>query len=243
MSARIHIGTSGWYYKHWRGLFYSHEMSAADMLTHYVKEFDTVEINNTFYALPAPDTPRKWREKTPPDFMFAVKASRFLTHVKRLKDSQEALDRFLAVIEPLAEKSGPILFQLPPRWKSNAERLESFLASLPSNRQYSFEFRDPSWHHAQIYDLLRKYNVAFCLTNKGDQDSSIEVTANFTYVRFHGGAPELRGNYTMESLQRWRQRIDLWRNELTDIYVYFNNDWEGFALNNARELKQMLGLL
>jgi uncharacterized protein YecE (DUF72 family) len=240
MESRIRIGTSGWYYKHWKGRFYSAEIAAIDMLSFYVQHFDTVEINNTFYALPALATAQKWREKTPAGFLFAVKASRFLTHLKRLLDTGEGLRKFFDVVEALQEKAGPILFQLPPRWRANPSRLENFLKALPSDYQYVFEFRDPSWFHPEIYRILRDHKMALCITNRRNEDSAIELTSDFAYVRFHGGSPELRGNYDAATLRRWAERIECWRRELRNIYIYFNNDWEGFAIQNAVELRKLL---
>lgn len=242
MIAQVRIGTSGWYYKHWRGRFYAGEIPAIDMLPFYAKEFDTVEINNTFYALPQSETPRKWREKTPPGFLFAVKASRFLTHLKRLLDAGEGLRKFFDVVEGLEEKTGPILFQLPPRWHANPERLETFVSALPGNYRYTFEFRDPSWFSPDIYSILRRHNIALCITNRRDEDSPIELTADFTYLRFHGGDPEARGKYQTSTLRRWAEIFEEWRKNLTAIYIYFNNDWEGFAIDNALELKSLLGV-
>lgn len=238
----IRIGTSGWYYKHWRGRFYAAEIAPIDMLPFYVEHFDTVEINNTFYALPSLDTARKWREKAPEGFLFAVKASRFLTHLKRLLDTDQGLQRFFEVVNGIGGKAGPILFQLPPRWKVNPSRLANFLSALPPNYQYVFEFREPSWFSSEIYSILRDRNAALCITNRHDEDSVIELTAGFTYIRFHGGSQADRGYYRTSTLQRWARQIEQWRSSLRDIYIYFNNDWEGFAIENAIELKRLLGI-
>jgi len=243
MTAEIRIGTSGWYYKHWREKFYEADIAPADMLSFYVQHFNTVEINNTFYALPSLKTAQNWKEKTPANFLFAVKGSRFLTHLKRLLDTKEGLDKFMAVVETLGPKAGPVLFQLPPRWKANPERLENFVQALPSNHgPYVFEFRDPSWFCREIYNILRRNNIALCITNRNNEDSAVEITADFTYIRFHGGDPATRGNYTSETLQRWTKMLNGWRSELKKIYIYFNNDWEGYAIENAFQLRQLLGV-
>jgi uncharacterized protein YecE (DUF72 family) len=240
MAATVRMGTSGWYYKHWRGRFYGDELAPIDMLPFYAGQFDTVEINNTFYALPSLETAQKWREKTPPGFVFAIKASRFLTHLKRLLDTGEGLRKFFEIIESLGEKAGPILFQLPPRWRANADRLSNFISALPTNYRYAFEFRDPSWFSPVIYDILRNRNIALCITNRKDEDSPAELTADFTYIRFHGGAPSTHGKYESATLSRWASTIDDWRSRLDAIYVYFNNDWEGFAIENATELRGLV---
>src|SRR5438270_13006235 len=161
--AKVHIGTSGWHYKHWCGPFYAEKLPASKMLQCYVQYFDTVEINNSFYRLPEKSTFESWRESTPKNFIFAVKASRFLTHNKKLKDPENALNNFLPRAEALGEKLGPILFQLPPRWRINLERLAEFLDALPKYHRYTFEFREPSWLVPQVYELLRRHNAAFCI--------------------------------------------------------------------------------
>lgn len=239
--ADIRIGTSGWHYKHWRGPFYPPDWPATRMLEFYCKSgFDTVEINNSFYRLPSPAAVRAWREATPPGFCFAVKGSRYLTHMKKLKDPDRGLKVFLPLVETLGEKLGPILFQLPPRWRCHAERLGAFLEALPRTHRYSVELRDPSWHCEEVYRLLRAYNVAFCIYHLSGFQSPLAVTADFTYVRLHGPGEAYQGNYAKALLKVWAERIRRWQRDLTAIYVYFDNDQEAFAVKNARELKAIV---
>lgn len=238
MSSSVHIGTSGWHYKHWLGLFYPAKLPAKEMLNFYVQHFDTVEINNSFYHLPSNTTFDAWRENTPPAFLFAVKGSRFITHMKKLKDPASSTAKFFAGAERLQEKLGPILFQLPPHWHANLERLEEFLKTIPKGHQYAFEFREPSWHVAEVYDLLRHHNAAFCIYDFAGKPTPIEITANFTYIRFHGA--NYSGSYTPKQLRDWAVRIRNWRKKLRDVYVYFNNDIGGHAIENAKELERLV---
>jgi uncharacterized protein YecE (DUF72 family) len=238
---QIHIGTSGWHYAHWRGPFYPEKIKAADMLHFYTGRFDTVEINNSFYRLPPIGALEKWRDLTPPEFCFAVKGSRYLTHMKKLKDPKPGLAKFFSRIDHLQKKLGPILFQLPPGWKCNAQRLDSFLAALPRKHRYAFELRDGTWHNTPVYELLRRYNAAFCIYELAGFEAAAEITADFTYVRLHGPlATAYQGSYQTRVLSSWARRIARWRGRLRDIYVYFDNDQEGFAALNAAELKKML---
>jgi uncharacterized protein YecE (DUF72 family) len=241
-AAKLRIGTSGWHYKHWRGLFYPEKLSFPEMFFWYARHFDTVEINNSFYQLPSPEVFTKWREDAPPAFTFAVKASRFITHWKKLKDPESAIQAFLASAECLGDKLGPILFQLPPHWHANPSRLEEFLQALPAKHPYVFEFRDESWNAPQIVDILGRYNAALCLHDWRNRDWPIEITADFTYIRLHGPGGSYDGNYSKQQLQAWADRIISWRNRLTNIFVYFNNDIGGHAVTNAQELKKMLKL-
>jgi uncharacterized protein YecE (DUF72 family) len=229
----LRIGTSGWHYKHWLGPFYPADLPVSEMLNFYQQHFDTVEVNNTFYHLPLESTFENWHRKTPPGFCFAVKASRYLTHMKRLKDPEPGLQKFLPRAELLGNKLGPILFQLPPRWPYDADRLRIFLEALPRQRRYSVEFRDRSWHVPRIYDLLARHQVAFCIYNSEAFRSPMVLTADFTYVRFHGP-----GNYRPAVLEMWRDQIFKWETELKRIYVYFNNDQAGFAVENALQLRK-----
>ncbi|HZQ93342.1 MAG TPA: DUF72 domain-containing protein [Terriglobales bacterium] len=237
---QLRIGTSGWHYKHWRGSFYDERCPASGMLASYVQQFDAVEINNTFYRLPKAETLRVWRDCTPPGFCFALKASRFITHNKKLKDPQNALDRFLPpVVEGLGKKLGPILFQLPPAWAVNAERLEQFLAALPKRLRYAFEFRHPSWHVPPVCEVLRVYNAAFCIFELAGLHSPLEITADFAYVRLHGPGGKYQGSYSDQAIAEWAARIRSWRG-LREVHVYFDNDQAGYAAENALRLKQQL---
>lgn len=238
--ANIRIGTSGWHYKHWVGKFYPEKLPGAKMLAYYFDRFDTVEINNSFYMLPKIETLSAWRDATPKNFEFAIKASRFLTHNKKLKEPENALNNFVPRAEALGEKLGPILFQLPPKWRINVDRLAEFLDALPKYHRYTFEFREPSWLIQPVYDLLRKHNAAFCIYELAGFHSPIEITANWTYIRLHGPGGKYQGSYGDEVMRTWAERIARWSEELKSIYVYFDNDQAGYAAFNALTLKRMV---
>ncbi len=241
MSFEIRIGTSGYHYKHWRGPFYPEGTSAAKMLDYYVRQFDTVELNNSFYRLPTDVAFDQWRKSTPENFVFAVKASRFLTHRKKLKDPENALENFLPRVEHLGPKLGPILFQLPPNWRVNHGRLEALLDILPRKYRYVFELRDRTWITPQIDRLLTKYGAAFCIYELAGFQSPVTVTTDFAYVRLHGpGAGKYQGSYDESRLRRWCRQIAGWSKTLTAVYVYFDNDQAGFAAQNALALKGMV---
>lgn len=243
MTTEVRIGTSGWHYEHWRGPFYPADLPSSKMLAFYLRHFDTVEINNSFYRLPTAECFDGWREATPKGFCFAVKASRFITHRKKLKDPESALEKFLPRVERLREKLGPILFQLPPRWRCNPDRLDDFLAVLPRQDRYAFEFRDPSWHVSPVYQVLRRHNAAFCIFELAGLRSPMEVTADFAYVRLHGPEGAYQGSYDHAALSAWAQRIARWRREQRGIYVYFDNDEAGYAPRNALQLKRLVSRL
>jgi uncharacterized protein YecE (DUF72 family) len=237
----VHIGTSGWHYKHWRGPFYPADLPTSKMLEFYFRHFDTVEINNSFYRLPSEAAFEAWRDATPDGFCFAVKASRFLTHMKKLKDPEQGLGNLMPRVDLLGPKLGPILFQLPPWWEPNLERLEAFLAALPAHHLYAFELRNQSWHSPEVYRLLRQANTAFCIYELAGFHSPIEVTADFSYVRLHGPGGAYQGSYEEHGLGNWAQRIRQWRKELRAVYVYFDNDQSAFAVGNALQLRSMIG--
>jgi uncharacterized protein YecE (DUF72 family) len=238
---QIRIGTSGWHYKHWLGTFYPEKLPASKMLAYYFERFDTVELNNSFYRLPEIQTMVNWREATPKNFLFAVKASRFLTHNKKLKEPEHALNNFLPRAEALGKKLGPILFQLPPKWRINRERLEEFLRALPPYHRYTFEFREPTWLCDDICQLLARYNAAFCIYDIGGFHSPILTTADFAYVRLHGPGNKYQGSYTNRALDAWARQIYEWHASGMSVFVYFDNDQAGYAAQNALTLKNMLG--
>lgn len=238
--AAIHIGTSGWHYPHWRGPFYPEKLPAARMLDFYTQQFDTVELNNTFYRLPPENAVQNWREQTPKGFCFAVKGSRFLTHMKKLKDSGTGITRFFERVDPLRTKLGPVLFQLPPAWEVNAGRLEEFLAALPRRHRYAFELRNPTWHTPEVYGILRRHNAAFCIFEIAGFYSGIQLTANFTYLRLHGPGGAYQGSYQGETLEQWAAHIRKWRSDLRAVYVYFDNDQAAYAVENALTLKRLV---
>ena len=242
MTAKIHIGTSGWHYDHWRGPFYPEDFPTQEMLSFYSDIFDTVEINNSFYQTPKVEAIKNWRKTVPKGFIFAAKASRYITHNKKLKDAKKSLGNILPVLGKLGKSLGPILFQLPPRWHCNSDRLSEFLKALPKKRQFSIEFRDPTWHVPEVYELLKKHNVAFCIFQLGGFESPVEVTADFAYVRLHGPEGKYQGDYDTKTLTMWATQIREWRKKLKDIYVYFDNDQNGYAAKNARKLIELLKL-
>jgi uncharacterized protein YecE (DUF72 family) len=240
MSVGTYIGTSGWHYDHWEGPFYPTGLPDGGFLEYYAGHFGTAEVNNSFYRLPEEKTLIRWRDAVPKDFVFSVKASRYLTHMKKLKDPREPLERLLERVSVLGTKLGPILFQLPPRWRSNSERLEGFLEILPEDHRYAFEFRDPSWFDGEVYGLLAKYRAAFCVYDLGGRISPKEITADFAYVRLHGPGGPYRGRYGVKRLTGWAGVISGWLKEGLDVYCYFDNDEAGYAVQDALGLQQMM---
>lgn len=236
----VRIGTSGWHYDHWRGPFYPPDLPPSQMLAFYAQRFDSVELNNSFYHLPSEQAFEGWRDGTPPGFCFAVKANRYLTHMKKLKDPAAGLARFLPRAEVLGEKLGPILFQLPPHWRVNVERLTAFLAALPARHRYSFELRDPSWHVPPVYAALRRHNAAFCIYDLEGFQSPIEVTADFVYVRLHGPVHAYGGCYAPEALRAWGRRVRRWVAAGLRVFVYFDNDDAAYAVRNALALARLV---
>jgi uncharacterized protein YecE (DUF72 family) len=242
MTCDVRIGTSGWHYAHWAGRYYPEGLPPSQMLSHYVADFDTVELNNSFYHLPKESSFANWRDSVPSRFRFAVKGSRFITHMKKLKDPGEALANFLPRVDLLGRKLGPILWQLPPRWHVNAERLERFLEALPRRHRYAFELRDLTWITPEISELLRRYNAAFCIYELAGYLSPLELTADFTYIRLHGPTShKYQGSYDDATLRSWARRIRKWSKTLKAIYVYFDNDDSAYAVRNAMRLKELVG--
>jgi uncharacterized protein YecE (DUF72 family) len=241
----IRIGCSGWNYAHWRnGVFYPLRLAQRRWLDFYAERFDTVEVNATFYRLPRRSTVANWVEQAPPGFLFTVKASRYLTHIKRLNDVGPGLERFYACIEPLLEspKLGPILWQLPPNFQRDDDRLAAALERLPRGHRHCFEFRHESWFVEETYAVLRQHGVALVIGDRPEVHSfqTHELTADWTFVRFHRGSRGRRGNYSDTELDEWAARFADWSKRI-DVYAYFNNDWEGFAPANALALMDKLG--
>jgi uncharacterized protein YecE (DUF72 family) len=236
------IGCSGWNYADWRTLVYE-GLPARLWLERYAELFDTVEVNTTFYRLPLRSSVARWVEQTPSGFLFSVKASRYLTHVRRLRDLGTGVERFYERIEPLlrAGKLGPVLWQLPESFRRDDGRLASALDRLPRGR-HCFEFRHPSWFAPEVYALLRKRRVALVIGDHPERPfQAHELTADWTFIRFHYGRRGRNGNYSARELDEWARRIARWRTEV-DVFAYFNNDWQGFAVRNALELKRRLGV-
>lgn len=234
------IGTSGWMYDHWKGPFYPSDIETGAMLPTYAETFHTVEINNTFYQLPDAETVVSWCQRSPQDFLFAVKANRYITHMKNLLEPEDPVNNLLDRVSQLGDKLGPILFQLPPGWHVNEDRLASFIDVLPPSRRYAFEFRHPSWYAPEIYELLTSHNCAFCIHDHVDAPSPRETTADFIYLRFHGPDGQYGGRYTEDSLASWAAHIRTWQEEGRDVFAYFNNDAEGYAVENAKTLQARL---
>ena len=240
MPARCLIGTSGWSYRHWRGPFYPSDMAkGGDQLRFYAERFDTVEVNGTFYRLTEGDTFHRWREATPAGFVLACKGSRYLTHMKRLKDLGPGVARFFERVEALGDKLGPIVFQLPGRFKPDRGRLVAFLEALPAGRRYAFEFRDPAWFEPGILEALAARNVALCLYEFAAHHGPLEVTADFVYIRLHGPEGAYRGSYGDAALRTWAKRIRAWAKAGLHVYCYFDNDEGGYAPHNALRLRGM----
>lgn len=235
--ARFRVGTSGYQYNHWRGRFYPEKLAKRRWFAHYAEHFDTVEINNTFYNLPNAETFDAWREQTPRGFVYALKYSRFGTHVKRLKDPETHLGVFTERAARLAGALGPILVQLPPNWRAVPERLDAFLDAAPRACRWAVEFRDPSWFDAPVYEILRRHNVPMCIHDMIDNHPR-EITADWVYLRFHGPRGDYAGSYQPQALAGAARRIRAHLEEGRDVFAYFNNDAEGHAVENARDLRR-----
>jgi uncharacterized protein YecE (DUF72 family) len=239
MAGIVRVGTSGWHYDHWRRRFYPAEMPKARWLAFYAKRFDTVEINNSFYRLPTDRAVAQWARNVPADFFFALKASRYTTHVKRLKDAPASFAKFFAAVAPLARHLGPIVFQTPPRFAPDPARLAAFIAELPEGHCYAFEFRDPRWFNPDVRHVLEKNRCAFCIFDIGGLQSPLWRTTDFVYLRLHGPGEKYRGSYSDGALRRWARRITDWCRD-GDVWCFFDNDEIGYAARDATRLKQKL---
>ena len=237
----IRIGCSGWNYKSWKDELYEGKPPRL-WLQHYAQYFDTVEVNSTFYRLPLKSSVARWVEETPPEFLFAIKASRYLTHIKRLTDMRAGLARYYERVEPLVRspKLGPVLWQLPPTFRRDDDRLASALTALPAGR-HCFEFRHRSWFVEPVYELMRAHGTALVIGDRPEVKEFQEhvFTADWTFVRFHYGSRGRRGNYSESELEEWARRFEEWNGEV-EVLAYFNNDWEVFAVRNALWLKRRL---
>ncbi|HXH52867.1 MAG TPA: DUF72 domain-containing protein [Sphingomicrobium sp.] len=236
----IHVGCSGWNYKHWRELFYPKGLPQPRWFEFYAEHFDTVEINNSFYMLPKPETFGKWRDQAPPGFCYAVKANRFLTQAKKLKDCEEPLDRQMAAMRCLGGRLGPILYQLPPRFSINLERLESFLRIVPKDVANVFEFREKSWYAPETYELLERYGASFCAHDMPGSASERIAVGPVAYVRFHGTEGKYWGRYSDEALLPWAGWMIAEARAGRPVWAYFNNDIHGHAIHDAQTLRSMV---
>lgn len=234
------VGTSGWVYPHWEGIFYPRDLPQDRWFAHYARQFDTVEVNYSFYRLPSAEQFARWREQAPPGFLYAVKANRYLTHRKRLKDAAEPLQRFLERAYLLQHTLGPILYQLPPRWQADPERLDAFARLLPTGLIHAFEFRDPRWFIPPVRQVLERHGLAFCIFHAPEWECPLWVTGAAIYLRFHGADVLYGGRYSRADLDVWAGRIREWLDRGYDVYAYFNNDAFGHAIANAAELRQMV---
>ena len=241
--AKYFIGTSGWVYPHWRGTFYPQKLPQAQWLQYYAEHFPTVELNNSFYRLPTEQAFQSWHSRSPEGFRYSVKASRFITHVKRLKNVAEPVETFLSRARYLDDKLGPLLFQLPPGMQRDDERLESFLSMLPRRFRYVVEFRHESWLDDTVFDMLRRYNTGLCVFDMPGLACPLLATADFAYVRFHGASGLYSSCYSDEELDSWALKIAELAKGRDEVYIYFNNDADGFAIQNAKTLTRKLNAL
>ncbi len=244
MSGELRVGTSGWSYKHWLEVFYPKQLQPQQWLAYYSRHFDTVEINNTFYHLPQETTVHKWYSTVPEGFIFAMKLSRFITHQKKLRHVEDALEKFLERMAPLREKTGPILIQLPPNLPFHAETAHAFFELITRrlpNQRFAVEPRHESWFAAPCLELYREFNIALCIADSGNVFPELDrVTADWIYLRFHGRDGLYQGNYTEEMLRPFARKSVQWLRSGFDVFAYFNNDIAGFAVQNARLLREMI---
>jgi uncharacterized protein YecE (DUF72 family) len=238
---RILVGTSGWSYRHWKGVLYPEGLPGRETLTFYAARFPTVEINRTFYSLPDPEVIERWREAARPGFTYAVKAPRVITHMKKLRRVDQPLADFLTRVRGLGRALGPILFQFPEGFTRETGLLRNFLDMLPRDLQYAFEFRDPTWFRDRIYDMLADREAAFCIYQMGDVETPHVLTAPFVYVRMHGLGTAYAGLYGRTELERWAEACREWSRDEFEVRVYFNNDLGGAAIRDAVTLRQLLG--
>ncbi len=236
--ASIRIGTSGWIYRHWRKVFYPERLPQREWLEFYQAHFDTVEINFTFYRLPPVETFESWRRRAGPDFHYAVKGSRFITHLKRLSEPREHVGLFFERLRALGDRAGPVLWQLPPDFERDDERLAAFLSTLPRSHRHAVEFRHQSWLVEEVFELLGRHEVALCIPDSPRSPRALRLTAGWTYLRFHQGATH--GDYTEEEIDAWGERIRDFQRQGAAVWAYFNNDVHGYAIKNARQLRARL---
>jgi uncharacterized protein YecE (DUF72 family) len=237
-AGRLRIGTSGYQYPHWQGVFYPADLPRKRWFAYYAQHFDTVEINNTFYRLPSAQVVEAWREQAPEGFCYALKFSRYATHLKHLKEPQEPLQRFLARADRLGERLGPILVQLPPQWQVDAARLVGFLQAAPRRYRWAIEFRHPSWLCEEVYGILRAYGAALCI-HDALADHPHQLTTDWVYWRCHGGSQG--GDYADQALRAQATTIKQYVRDGLDVFVYFNNDIKGYAVQNAADLRRYAG--
>jgi uncharacterized protein YecE (DUF72 family) len=238
---QVLIGTSGWHYNSWRGPFFPKGLPLEEQLQFYAGQFPTTELNGVFYRTPTPEAVKSWRAQTGREFVFAWKASKFITHWKRLSEnSVNSLELLESRLSLLGNKAGPVLFQLPPNFKANADRLSAFLKLLSKKRRYSFEFRHPSWYEPAIFRLLREQNISLCISDHHDAPAPWKRTADFVYVRGHGPQGRYKDHYGDAALLDWARRIKSWKRQGCDVFVYFDNDQKSAAPADARRLIELM---
>jgi uncharacterized protein YecE (DUF72 family) len=236
----IRIGTSGWTYKHWEGIFYPAELPKSKWLEHYCRHFDTVELNASFYRLPKRETFENWKARTPDNFLWSVKGSKFITHTRKLENPSEPLDRLYTATAGLEEKLGVLLFQLPPSLAYNEKILRAFCKTLNPRVRHAIEVRHSSWMNDQAFSLLSEFNIALCMADTAGRYPSCEaMTSDFVYIRLHGSQKLYASEYSEEELRSWAEKVDGWNR---DTFIFFDNDFEGHAVHNAGRLKELLGL-
>lgn len=233
----VHVGTSGWHYAHWRGLFYPEALPDAAMLAFYARHFDCVELNNSFYRLPTADAFALWRNTVPPGFRFAVKGSRYITHVRKLREPEEPIRRLTEAAGALGVKLGPVLFQLPPHWRCDIARLRAFLQAWPRSWPSAWEFRDITWLRDDVYQLLAEHGAALCISDMKGAQTPVLVTAAHVYVRLHGALGAYAGQYSDETLEEWAKLFVAWARSGHRVWCFFNNDLQAHAIGDAKRLR------
>jgi uncharacterized protein YecE (DUF72 family) len=236
----IHIGTSGWFYGHWDEVFYPKDLKQKDRLAFYSTIFKTVEINSTFYHLPTEKSVKNWHKRVDADFIFSIKISRYLTHMQRLNCDKASVDLFFDRMKPLKKKIGCVLIQLPPSFEADHERLSRFLSMLPKNRRFTVEFRHRSWFTPKTMRLLRKFKAALCISDIRYYPLWLSITTDFVYMRLHGSKRAYKGEYGTSGLRPWVKRIKKWASKRLDIFCYFDNDEKGYAVADAKRIKELL---
>lgn len=238
---KVIIGTSGWWYEHWREKFYPPDLKKNQWFKYYIKFFESVEVNSSFYRLPFPNVVKGWARKAPPEFRFTLKMWRRVTHLKKLKDVEEDVKRFMQRISPLRDNLGAILYQLPPSVKCNLNLLKNFIKQLPQDVDQVVEFRNKSWLTPEVFSLLKEHNVAYCIVSMPDFPELVQTTSNISYIRFHGKKILYGSSYSEQELLKWAKIVkDFSHQDIKRVYIYFNNDYEAFAVSNALRLQEIL---
>lgn len=238
--ARAWVGTSGWSYKHWKGVFYPETLASREWFPFYVKKFNTVEVNNTFYRMPAESMVKRWAAVAPDDFLLTFKANREITHRRKLVGTADILRDFLGRLTSVGDKLGVILFQLPPSLRKDIARLSELLSLLPAGRRYAIEFRHDSWNCDEVWDLLRERDVAYCIASAPKLEPHIIATTSFVYMRMHGPSGWYNSDYPEEELKSWASHARQFLAKQKDVFVYFNNDIGGYAVRNAQRLRELI---